>query len=95
MDSDRENLRRASAKAFFESLDQMNEAARAQEASQTAKSNPTSASSPAAKQRKPKPQFSFAELEEAIADIDQFMQSKEQKPPESQEDSGDGEESKN
>ncbi|HLO52543.1 MAG TPA: hypothetical protein VK211_29355 [Kamptonema sp.] len=82
MDSDQQNLRRASARAFFESLDQMNDAARAQEASQTAKSNPT----PTAKQRKPKPQFSFAELEEAIADIDQFMQSKEQKPPESQED---------
>ncbi|MDF0555951.1 hypothetical protein [Kamptonema sp. UHCC 0994] len=78
MEPDRQDLRRASARAFFESLDQMNELARAQEASQAAKSNSTSVPSPAAKQKKPKPQFSFAELEEAIADIEQFMQSREE-----------------
>ena len=86
MDSDQQNLRRASAKAFFESLDQMNDSAPTKEASQTAKSNSPSAPNPAAKQRKPKPQFSFAELEDAIADIDQFMQSKEQKPPKPEKD---------
>jgi hypothetical protein len=84
MDRDQQDLRRASARAFFESLDQMNELARAQDKSQNTKPNPQSTGS-AAKQKKPKATFSFAELEEAIADIEQFMQSKEPKPPESQE----------
>ena len=86
MEPDRQDLRRASARAFFESLDQMNELARAQEASQAAQTNSQPANSPAAKRKKPKAQFSFAELEEAIADIEQFMQSREEKPPESEQD---------
>ncbi|OCQ99667.1 hypothetical protein BCD67_14730 [Oscillatoriales cyanobacterium USR001] len=85
MDRDQQDLRRASAKAFFESLDQMNELARAQDKSQNAKPNSPSAGSVSGKQKKPKATFSFAELEEAIADIEQFMQSRNEKPPESQE----------
>jgi hypothetical protein len=85
MDRDQQDLRQASARAFFESLDQMNELARAQEKSQKAKPNPQSTGSTPAKQKKPKAAFSFAELEDAIADIEQFMQSREQQSPESQE----------
>jgi hypothetical protein len=85
MDRDQQDLRQASARAFFESLEQMNELARAQEKSQNTKTNPQSTGSNPTKQKKPKATFSFAELEEAIADIEQFMQSKEQNPPESQE----------
>lgn len=86
MDKEQLNARRAAAKAFMESLDKLSDSLNSP-ASETAKAKPQSpAPSPPPPPKKARtPQFSFADLEEAIADIEQFMQNQEHQPPEASE----------
>lgn len=76
MDQNQNSYRRAAAKAFFDSLDQLQETLDVADLP-TAKPQP-----PAAKPNPSKPEktsrstFTLADLEEAAADIEQFMQAK-------------------
>lgn len=86
MDQHQRELRRASAKAFLESLDQLNETLHAP--APTPKPIPARPTPAPSSPKKTKPrQFTLAELEDALADIEQFMENKNPKPPESTEES--------
>lgn len=95
--------RRAAAKAFMESIDNLCDSFKTP-TDEMAKAKSQSASTPPPRPPRPAhpplaplvplvpppkitkaPHFSFADLEEAIADIEQFMQSQEHKPPEASE----------
>ena len=83
-DDDQKDLRRASAQSFFESLDELFDSIESN-SSQPAppKSPPPQAksSSPPKKARPAK--INLSDFEDAIADLEQFIQSKHQKRPES------------
>ncbi len=83
-DDDQKDSRRASAQSFFESLDELfdyieassNEAAQPQ----SPKVAPKSSSQP----KKVRPaKINLSDFEDAIADLEQFIQKKHQKRPES------------
>lgn len=83
-DDDQKDLRRASAQSFFESLDELFDSIESN-TSQPAqpKSPPPQAksSSPPKKARPAK--INLSDFEDAIADLEQFIQNKHQKRPES------------
>jgi hypothetical protein len=87
-DDDQKNLRRASAQSFFQSLDELfdhiesnsSQAADPQSRSPQAKSSSQSSSPP----KKARPaKINLSDFEDAIADLEQFLQNKHQKRPES------------
>ncbi|MEG4217314.1 hypothetical protein QUA27_17740 [Microcoleus sp. Pol14C6] len=87
-DDDQKDLRRASAQSFFESLDELfdsiesntSQAAQPQSPPHQAKSSSQSSSQP----KKTRPaKINLSDFEDAIADLEQFIQSKHQKRPES------------
>lgn len=85
-DDDQKDSRRASAQSFFESLDELFD-------SIEAKSSPTAESLSAAVEpkssippKKAKPaKINLSDFEDAIADLEQFIQKKHSKRPESNE----------
>jgi hypothetical protein len=85
-DDDQKDSRRASAQSFFESLDELFD-------SIEAKSSPTAESPSAAVEskssippKKAKPaKINLSDFEDAIADLEQFIQKKHSKRPESNE----------
>ena len=87
-DNDQKNLRRASAQSFFQSLDELfdyiesNSSPAAEPHSRYPQAKPSSQSSSPPKQARPA-QINLADFEDAIADLEQFIQSKRQKRPES------------
>ncbi|MEG3841478.1 hypothetical protein [Microcoleus sp. herbarium14] len=87
-DDDLKDSRRASAQSFFESLDELfdyiesnsNQAAQSQSGPPQAKSSSQSSSLP----KKAKPaKINLSDFEDAIADLEQFIQKKHSKRPES------------
>ena len=87
-DYDQKDLRRASAQSFFQSLDELfdyiesnsSQAAEPQSRSPQAKSSSQSSSPP----KKARPaKINLSDFEDAIADLEQFLQNKHQKRPES------------
>ncbi|MBE9097547.1 hypothetical protein [Tychonema sp. LEGE 07203] len=91
-DDDRKDLRRASAQSFFQSLDELfdyietanTEAAQPQSPPPQAKSASQPASPPSSPPKKAKPaKINLSDFEDAIADLEQFIQQKHQKRPES------------
>ncbi|UNU23748.1 hypothetical protein [Microcoleus vaginatus] len=86
-DDDQKDLRRASAQSFFESLDELfdiesnsSQAAQPKSPPPPAKSSSQSSSPP----KKTRPaKINLSDFEDAIADLEQFIQSKHQKSPES------------
>lgn len=90
-DDDQKDLRRASAQAFFESLDELFDSI---ESSSTqpaqAKSPPpqtgpsTPQAGPSTGPQKPKPaKINLSDFEDAIADLEQFIKNKKLKSPDS------------
>ena len=83
-DDDQKDLRRASAQSFFESLDELFdsiESNSSQAAQPKSPPPPAKSSSPPKKTRPAK--INLSDFEDAIADLEQFIQSKHQKRPES------------
>lgn len=87
-DDDQKNLRRASAQSFFQSLDELfdyiesnsSQAVEPQSRSPQAMSSSQSSSPP----KKARPaKINLSDFEDAIADLEQFLQNKHQKRPES------------
>ncbi|WP_373536567.1 hypothetical protein [Microcoleus sp.] len=87
-DDDRKDSRRASAQSFFQSLDELfdyietanTEAAQPKSPPPPAKSSSQSSSLP----KKTRPaKINLSDFEDAIADLEQFVQQKRQKRPES------------
>jgi hypothetical protein len=87
-DYDQKDLRRASAQSFFQSLDELfdyiesnsSQAVEPQSRSPQAKSSSQSSSPP----KKARPaKINLSDFEDAIADLEQFLQNKHQKRPES------------
>ncbi|MGL5063856.1 MAG: hypothetical protein ACRC62_28040 [Microcoleus sp.] len=83
-DGDQKDLRRASAQAFFESLDQLFDSIESNNNQPAqAKPQPPQPQSPTPPQ-KPKPaKINLSDFEDAIADLEQFIKHKHRKPPES------------
>ncbi len=87
-DDDQKDLRRASAQSFFQSLDELfdyiesnsSQVAEPQSRPPQAKSS-SQPSSPPKKARPAK--INLSDFEDAIADLEQFIQNKRQKRPES------------
>ncbi|WP_445245515.1 hypothetical protein [Microcoleus sp. OTE_8_concoct_300] len=83
-DYDQKDLRRASAQSFFQSLDELfdyiesNSSPAAEHQSRPPQAKP---SSPPTKARPAK--INLSDFEDAIADLEQFIQNKRQKRPES------------
>ena len=82
-DDDQKDLRRASAQSFFESLDELFDIESNSSQAAQPKSPPPQAksSSPPKKTRPAK--INLSDFEDAIADLEQFIQNKRQKRPES------------
>lgn len=83
-DDDQKNLRRASAQSFFQSLDELFdyiESSSSQAAEPQSRPPQAKPSSPPKQARPAK--INLADFEDAIADLEQFIQSKRQKRPES------------
>ena len=83
-DDDQKNFRRTSAQAFFDSLDELLDSIESSgNQSAQAKSPPPQAkpSSPPKKARPAK--INLSDFEDAIADLEQFIQNKQPKRPES------------
>ena len=87
-DDDQKNLRRASAQSFFQSLDELfdyiesSSSPAAEPQSRPPQAKPSSQSSSPPKQARPA-KINLADFEDAFADLEQFIQSKRQKRPES------------
>jgi hypothetical protein len=87
-DDDQKDLRRASAQSFFESLDELfdsiesNSTQAAQPKSPPPPAKSASQSSSLPKKTRPA-KINLSDFEDAIADLEQFIQSKHQKRPES------------
>ncbi|MCU0545753.1 MAG: hypothetical protein MUE44_26900 [Oscillatoriaceae cyanobacterium Prado104] len=90
-DDDQKNLRRASAQAFFESLDQLFESIESNTSQPPqAKSpppqpqSPTPQTQPSTGPQKPKPaKINLSDFEDAIADLEQFIKTNKPKRPDS------------
>ena len=82
-DDDQKDLRRASAQSFFESLDELFDIESNSSQAAQPKSPPPQAksSSPPKKTRPAK--INLSDFEDAIADLEQFIQNKHSKRPES------------
>jgi hypothetical protein len=87
-DDDQKNLRRASAQSFFQSLDELfdyiesSSSQAAEPQSRPPQAKPSSQSSSPPKKARPA-KINLSDFEDAIADLEQFIQSKRQKRPES------------
>ncbi|NQE36893.1 hypothetical protein [Microcoleus asticus] len=87
-DDDQKDLRRASAQSFFESLDELfdsiesNSSQAAQPKSPPPQAKSSSQSSSPPKKTRPA-KINLSDFEDAIADLEQFIQKKHQKRPES------------
>lgn len=76
MNQEQRSQRSASADAFLDALEQFEEALQLSD-SPSNKSQPPSANhSPSQPEKKKKTSFSLADLEEAVADIEQYFQSR-------------------
>ncbi|MFM9266009.1 hypothetical protein [Tychonema sp. BBK16] len=81
-DDDQKDSRRASAQSFFESLDELFDYI---EASSPAAESPSATveSKPSSPSKKARPaKINLSDFEDAIADLEQFIQKKNQKRPE-------------
>lgn len=83
-DDDQKDLRRASAQSFFESLDELFDSieSNTSQPAQPKSPPPQAKSSSAAKKARPA-KINLSDFEDAIADLEQFIQNKHQKRPES------------
>ena len=83
-DDDLKDSRRASAQAFFESLDELFDYIESS-SSQPVQPKPLPPQPlPSSPPKKAKPaKINLSDFEDAIADLEQFIQKKRQKPPES------------
>ena len=87
-DDDQKNLRRASAQSFFQSLDELfdhiesNSSPVAEPQSRYPQAKSSSQSSSPPKKARPA-KINLSDFEDAIADLEQFLQNKHQKRPES------------
>ncbi|MEG4501717.1 MULTISPECIES: hypothetical protein [unclassified Microcoleus] len=87
-DDDQKDLRRASAQSFFESLDELFDSIESNSTQaagpQSPPPQPKSASQSSSPPKKTSPaKINLSDFEDAIADLEQFIQSKHQKRPES------------
>ncbi len=87
-DDDQKDLRRASAQSFFESLDELFDSIESSSSQPAPPKSPpppakssSQSSSPPKKARPAK--INLSDFEDAIADLEQFIQNKHQKRPES------------
>ncbi|MBW3586922.1 MAG: hypothetical protein KY448_14090 [Cyanobacteria bacterium 0813] len=87
-DDDQKDLRRASAQSFFESLDELFDSIESNTSQPAPPKSPppqakssSQSSSPLKKARPAK--INLSDFEDAIADLEQFIQNKHQKRPES------------
>jgi len=87
-DDDQKDLRRASAQSFFESLDELFDSIESNSSQaagpQSSPPQPKSASQSSSPPQKARPaKINLSDFEDAIADLEQFLQNKHQKRPES------------
>ena len=83
-DDDQKDLRRASAQSFFESLDELFDSieSNSTQAAQPKSPPPQAKSSSPPKKARPA-KINLSDFEDAIADLEQFIQNKHSKRPES------------
>lgn len=83
-DDDQKDSRRASAQSFFESLDELFDSIEASSNEPAQPQSPTVAPKSSSQPKKARPaKINLSDFEDAIADLEQFIQKKHQKRPES------------
>lgn len=83
-DDDQKDSRRASAQSFFESLDELFDSIEASSNEAAQPQSPTVAPKSSSQPKKARPaKINLSDFEDAIADLEQFIQKKHQKRPES------------
>lgn len=83
-DDDQKDSRRASAQSFFESLDELFDYIEASSNEPAQPQSPTVAPKSSSQPKKARPaKINLSDFEDAIADLEQFIQKKHQKRPES------------
>lgn len=75
MNQEQQSHRRAAAKAFFDSLDQFQETLEISDSQSNITQTPPANDISRQPERRVKSSFNLADLEEAVADIDQYFQS--------------------
>jgi hypothetical protein len=85
-DDDQKDLRRASAQAFFESLDELFDSIEANSSKPEQPESPAPEAKPASPPKRTRPaKINLSDFEDAIADLEQFIHNKQSKRPESKE----------
>lgn len=83
-DDNQKDSRRASAQSFFESLDELFDSIEASSNEAAQPQSPTVAPKSSSQPKKARPaKINLSDFEDAIADLEQFIQKKHQKRPES------------
>jgi hypothetical protein len=83
-DDDQKDSRRASAQSFFESLDELFDYIEASSSQPAQPKSPPPQPLPSSPPKKARPaKINLSDFEDAIADLEQFIQKKHQKRPES------------
>jgi hypothetical protein len=83
-DDDQKDSRRASAQSFFESLDELFDYIEASSNEPVQPQSPTVVPKSSSQPKKARPaKINLSDFEDAIADLEQFIQKKHQKRPES------------
>ncbi|MEG4009712.1 hypothetical protein QUA41_27880 [Microcoleus sp. Pol11C1] len=83
-DDDQKDLRRASAQSFFESLDELFDSIESNSSQAAQPQSPPHQAKSSSQPKKTRPaKINLSDFEDAIADLEQFIQSKHQKRPES------------
>jgi hypothetical protein len=85
-DDDQKDLRRASAQAFFESLDELFDSIEANSSQPEQPESPAPEAKPSTPPKRARPaKINLSDFEDAIADLEQFIHNKQSKRPESKE----------
>jgi len=85
-DDDQKDSRRASAQSFFESLDELFDYIEASSSQPAQPKSPPPQPLPSSPPQKARPaKINLSDFEDAIADLEQFIQNKQRKRPESKE----------
>ncbi|XZN98754.1 MAG: hypothetical protein ACM65K_10985 [Microcoleus sp.] len=85
-DYDQKDSRRASAQSFFESLDELFDYIEASSSPAVEPQSPAVAPKSSSPPKQPKPaKINLSDFEDAIADLEQFIQNKRRSRPESKE----------
>lgn len=83
-DDDQKNFRRASAQAFFDSLDELLDSIESSSDRSAQAKSPAPQAKPSSPRNQAKPaKINLSDFEDAIADLEQFIQNKQPKRPES------------